>query len=379
MNNLNTKCVHAGKYIDKNSFGINTPVFASTAHFYPNDLDEIRYPRWNNTLSHRAVAEKIRILENGEAGMVFSSGMAAEACVFFTLLQKGDHAVFQAGLYGGTQQLINELNDYGIETDIVNSTIPADFEEKVKDNTKFIYLETPTNPLLRITDLSELSELAKRKGIMAVVDNTFATPINQNPLDFGIDIVTHSGTKYLNGHSDIICGAVACSAEIMENIQKKAVIHGGTLNVQDCSLLERGLKTLGIRVSAQNDSAMKISEYLESNPKVRKVYYPGLASHPDHTVARKQMRGFGGMLSFEMDCDRKTTDKFVKNLNLIYPAVSLGGVESILCFPADTSHIRVPKEERIAQGISDNLIRLSVGIEDTEDLLEDIDYAINSL
>jgi cystathionine beta-lyase len=326
-----------------------------------------------------AVAEKICALEGGEKGLVLSSGMAAESTVLFSLLKQGDHAIFQAGLYGGTQQLIAEFIDYGIKTTIVNSTQVDDFANAIENNTILIFLETPTNPLLKVTDLSALAQIAKKRNILTIVDNTFATPINQNPLKLGIDVVTHSGTKYLNGHSDVICGAIVSSEKLMDQFLKTEIRHGGCLNIFDCYLLERGLKTLGIRVTTQNRNAQTIAEYLKVHSRVKKVYYPGLTDHPDYEVARKQMLGFGGMLSFELDADKQKALEFSAKLKIITPAVSLGGVETILCFPADTSHIKVPPEERLKQGISDTLIRLSVGIEDVEDLIADLEKGLKGL
>ncbi len=374
--NLNTACVHAGARRDKASAGINTPVFMSTAHLFPNEAGEIIYPRWSNSFNHRAAAAKIAALEGAEAGLVTASGMAAEAAILFSLLKAGGHAVFQGGLYGGTQQLIAELPEYGVETTIVNSSRPQDFAAACKDNTRLIFLETPSNPLLRVTDLARLAELANEREIITIVDNTFATPVNQNPLSLGVDIVVHSGTKYLNGHSDITAGAIASTEDFIETFRQRVVTRGGSLNTFDCWLLERGLKTLCLRVAAQNANALALAEFLQAHPRIAQVHYPGLESHPDHRTAKGQMLGFGGMLSFEPDTGRKGANRFVSALKLITPAVSLGGVETILCFPAETSHIRIPREIRLQQGITDTLIRLSVGIEDKEDLIEDLERAL---
>jgi len=335
----NTKCVHAGNYYDNNSLGVNTPIFASTAHVFPNNQNEIRYPRAYNTLNQTTVAKKLCALEYGEEGLVFSSGMAAIATVLFTLLKQGDHAIFQSRLYGGTQQLINsELERFGIQKDYINSTNVSDYSNAIKKNTVLIYLESPTNPLLEIIDLKGIANLAKDHEILTIMDNTFATPINQNPLLHGIDIVIHSGTKYLNGHSDVCCGAVVSSRGLMDRIKLCAVNYGGVLDSHACYLLERGLKTLGLRIEQQNRNAFAIAEFLEAHPKVKKVYYPGLPTHPGHELAKNQMKCFGGMVSFELVCDFNAARKFAGNLEIIKPAVSLGGVESIMCFPAETSH-----------------------------------------
>ena len=374
---LNTRCVHSGRYLDEKSLGVNTPIYASTAHLFPNTQDLVRYPRYSNIPTQVAPAEKICALEGGEQGLVFSSGMAAITTVCYALLKQGDHAIFQSGLYGGTQHFINsELKMYGIEKDIIPTNDLDDFAKAIKDNTVLIYLESPTNPLLDVIDLVGIAKLAKEHGILTVVDNTFATPINQNPLQFGIDIIVHSGTKYLNGHSDVCCGAVVSSSELMEKIMARAINHGGTLDTHACYLLERGLKTLGLRIECQNNNALALANFLTEQPTVNKVYYPGLEEHPGYEIAKKQMRGFGGMLSFKLACDALTAKKFANNLELITPAVSLGGVESILCFPAETSHAKLSAEERARQGITDSLIRLSVGIEDVDDLRRDLENAL---
>jgi cystathionine beta-lyase len=239
-----------------------------------------------------------------------------------------------------------------------------------------IFVESPTNPLLDVIDLRALADLVRENNIISIIDNTFATPINQNPLNLGIDISIHSGTKYLNGHSDLCCGAVVTSQELMEQIQDIALNHGGCLDSFSCYLLERGLKTLGLRVERQNKNARKLAEFLNGHEMVERVFYPGLPEHPGFEVTKKQMSGFGGMLSFELEDDLSLAKKFTNNLELIMPAVSLGGVETICCFPAETSHAKISAEERKAQGINDSLIRLSVGIEDIDDLIEDLNNAL---
>ncbi len=374
----NTKCIHAGKYIDEKSKAVNTPIYASTAHLIQNNPENAKYPRCFNTITQLAVSEKICALEGGEKGLVLSSGMAAITTALFTFLKQGDHAIFQDGLYGGTQHFINsELENYGIEKEIISSNDPTDYANAVKENTKLIFIESPTNPLLDIIDLRSIAKLASEHNILTIIDNTFATPINQNPLGLGIDIVIHSGTKYLNGHSDVLCGAVVTSEKLMARILPRAMNHGGVLDINACYLLERGLKTLGIRIERQNQNAQVLADYLNKHPKVKMVYYPSLPDHPGHEIAKAQMHGFGGMLSFELACDGKTARKFVDELKIITSAVSLGGVESITCFPAETSHAELTPEQLQSQGISDSLIRLSVGIEDVEDLIMDVESALS--
>jgi cystathionine beta-lyase/cystathionine gamma-synthase len=377
---LNTKCVHAGTYVDQKALGINTPIFASSAFIFPNDFDEVRYPRYFNIPTQKAVAEKICALEGGEKALVFSSGLAAISATLFAFLKSGDHAIFQRDLYGGTQNFIaRELPKCGIQIDIINSNNTDDYARAIKPNTKLIFFESPTNPLLSIIDLKTIAEIAQKHKILSIIDGTFATPINQNPLALGIDIVIHSGTKYLNGHSDLCAGAVVSSNKLMEQITQSAVNYGGNPDVHACYLLERGLKTLGIRVAQHNKSGLKIAEYLNGHSHVKQVFYPGLPNHTGHNIAKTQMRGFGGMLSFELDCSGLKAHEFVRQLKLVTPAVSLGGVETLLCFPCETSHAKLSPSQRQEQGISDSLIRLSVGIEDVDDLIDDFENAFTAL
>lgn len=372
--NKATQCVHTGGIVDQATKGTITPIYTSSAYDYL-DVPTHAYPRYFNTPNQKVVSEKIAALENGEAGMIFSSGMAAISTGLFALLKQGDHAIFQNDLYGGTHHAIaNEMERYGISYDFVESIETADFAAKIKPNTKVIYIETPSNPLLKLIDIAAIADLSKSKGITSVIDNTFASPINQNPIDLGIDVVTHSGTKYLGGHSDLCCGAVVTSQVLADQIWGSAIHFGGSLNAQMCALLERSLKTLALRVKQQNANALAIASFLEKHDKVDAVYYPGLASHPQYELAKKQMHGFGGMLSFEVKAD---PDVFVKKLEIIPSAMSLGGVESTITSPAQTSHSKVSKEGRAKVGIKDNLVRLSVGIEDANDLIADIDQALS--
>jgi cystathionine beta-lyase len=306
--------------------------------------------------------------------------MAAITTTLFALLQKGDHAIFQNGLYGGTYHyIISSLPKYGIDYSLVEIQDPEAVEKALRPNTKVIYIETPSNPLLKITDIAAVAAVAKKNNLVSVIDNTFATPINQNPLDFGIDVTLHSGTKYLGGHSDICCGAVVTSTkELAKDIDECANQLGGSLDANTCYLLERSLKTLALRITRQNETALYIARNLRDNPNIDKVYYPGLEDHDGHEIAARQMSGFGGMLSFELKGDGKTARRFLESLKLIPPATSLGSVETITCIPAQTSHAEVSKKDREAMGIKEQLIRLSVGIEDPDDLLKDIFSAVSS-
>ncbi len=375
MNRFPTRCVHAGTMHDELKKGINSPIYTSTSFEFIDQEDTV-YPRYLNTPNQKAVAEKIASLEDAESALVFSSGMAAISTVLFTFLGKGDHAVFQKGLYGGTSHFLErEFDRFGIEWSMASSQKASDLEACLLENTKIIYVETPSNPLLSITDIQAVSEMAKRRGIISVIDNTFASPVNQQPASLDIDIVVHSATKYMGGHSDILAGAVAGRKDLMEEIYQTGLNFGGSLNAMTLYLLERSLKTIHVRVERINDNAMELAHFLETHPKVKQVNYPGLPGHPDHEIATKQMTGFGGMLSFEVEGQEGIA--FQKRLKLIKPSMSLGGLESICSSPAHTSHRHLGPEGRKAEGIAEELIRLSVGIEDTEDLKADLEQALS--
>lgn len=366
---IDTKCIHAGGYPDIQTKGINTPIFTSSVHEY---LDtEVRlYQRYFNTPNQEAAAKKICELEGAEEGIIFSSGMAAISTVLLTLLNSGEHAVIQEEIYGGSYAFIEEFfKRLGISFTFVSTDAQA-IEEAVTPDTRIIFIESPTNPLLNVVDLLAVADIGKRRGVWTVIDNTFATPINQNPFLLGIDVVLHSGTKYLSGHSDLYCGVAVTRKDLAERIRKTATYLGGCLNAMSCYLLERSLKTLSIRVERQTQNAFGIAKFLENHPEVARVNYPGLESHPGYAIARRQMNGYGAMLSFELK-DLTAVD-FMKRLKLIKPALSLGGIETTICDPATTSHRKVSNEVKKRLGISDNLLRLSVGIEHQDDLIEDI-------
>ncbi len=371
----NTQCVHSGTYPDPRTRGINTPIFPSSSFEYL-DTPENVYPRYFNTPNQKAIINKLCALENAEDGLFFSSGMAAISTAIFSLLGSGDHIVLQRDIYGGTHHFATaEFDKFGIQYTLVSNNM-AELESAIRPNTRIIYIESPSNPLLLITDIAAVSRIAKSKNILTLIDNTFATPINQNPLDLGIDIVLHSGTKYIGGHSDICCGAVVASQALIAIIRQSAANFGGSLNAVTCYLIERSLKTMGIRVAQQNINALAIARYLQKNPLIRKVNYPGLENHPGFEIAAGQMKGFGGMLSFELDDQRISPREFLKKLNLIKPALSLGGVETIVCAPVATSHEKMSSAERAELGITERLLRLSVGIEDVDDIIADIDQAL---
>ncbi len=369
-----TQCVHSGGIVDDRTGGAITPIYTSTAYDYLGE-GPLNYPRYFNTPNQKVVTEKIRVLEHGEYAITFSSGLAAISTVLLALLKNGDHAIFQGDIYGGTHHAItSELSKFGIDFTFTTGFEKSDFEKHIREETKLIYVETPSNPLLKIVDLKAIAALSKSHNLISIIDNTFASPINQNPIDLGIDVVTHSGTKYLGGHSDITCGAVITSEKLGEKIYKAAVNYGGSPDPQMCYLLERSLKTLALRVNKQNENALKIAHFLDGHKDVDVVYYPGLPDHPSHKIAKSQMKGFGGMLSFEVNTD---PDVFVKKLTLIKPAISLGGVESTITSPKRTSHSKLSESQRKEVGIKNNLLRLSVGIEDIEDLIEDLILALS--
>lgn len=375
-NNLgfNTRCTHSGEIEDKQFKGAISPLYMSSSYAY-RGVDVKRYPRYFNTPNQEALGMKIAALENCEAGMIFGSGMAAVSHTLLAFLNKGDHIVVQKTIYGGTYNfIVEEFPKYGIEFDFTDGFSREDFEEKIKPNSRVIYVETPSNPLMLITDLDMIAGLATKHGVVSVIDNTFASPVNQNPVDFGIDIVLHSATKYMGGHSDICAGAVACSKEHMDRIWNVGKNLGGSLSDQTVWLLERSIKTMGIRVRAQNKNAKKLAKWLSAHPLVSKVYYPGLKDHPDHSLARKQMKGYTGMLSFEL-LPSLDPAVFMASLKLIKESMSLAGVESTILSPVMTSHALLPPEERSRQGISDGLLRFSVGIEDKKDLINDLEQA----
>lgn len=371
---INTLCTHEGELEDTLYKGAISPLYMSTSYQF-GEVDVKRYPRYFNTPNQEALCKKMAALEHAEAALIFGSGMAAISTALMSFLQAGDHVVLQQTIYGGTYHFaVTQFPKFGISYSFTDGWEPKDFENKIKPNTKLIYMETPSNPLLTITDIKGVSELAKRKGILTMIDNTFASPINQTPIDLGVDVVLHSATKYMGGHSDICAGVVVSSKENMEKVFQTGICFGGSLSDYTVWLLERSMKTMALRVRAQNENAMKMATYLSQNEDVAAVYYPGLETHPDHELAKSQMQGFGGMLSFELpNVDHAL---FYKHLKLVKPVMSLAGVESTMTSPVTTSHALMSPEDREKQGIKDSLIRFSLGIEETEDIIADIEQAI---
>ncbi len=368
-----TLSVHAGSEGDNRFGGTVTPLFPAAAYDYRKD--DILYPRYFNTPNHQAVAKKMAALEKGEDALVFSSGMAAIFTSLMALLRAGDHAVFQQDLYGGTHHaVLHELNRYGITYTLVDASQPDNFRRAIQKKTRLLYVETPSNPLLKITDLPAIVKIARQRKLITLIDNTFASPVNQNPLELGIDVVLHSGTKYIGGHSDLMCGVVVASQKHIDTIKQSAIHFGGHADAYTCWLVERSLKTLFLRVQQQNQNAAYLAGWLSRHKKIARVYYPGLKVHPGHALAQAQMRGFGGMVSFDV---RGNADRVVNRLELIKPAVSLGGVESTINQPVKTSHRRLTQAERRAAGITEKLLRLSVGIEQVDDLVYDLRRALS--
>lgn len=373
---LHTTCIHKGQLTDDQFGGAISPIYLATSYPYL-DVENKMYPRYFNTPNQEVLNTKMAALENAESALIFSSGMAAISTALLTFLKSGDHVILQNEIYGGTYNLVvKEFDNLGISYSFTQGVQFDDFEQLIQSNTKMVYTETPSNPLLSIVDLKRLSTLCKRNGILTMTDNTFASPINQRPLDLGVDIVVHSATKYLGGHSDISAGVVAASADAMSGIMEKARNFGGNLSEFTCYLLERSIKTLALRIDRHNANAEKMASWLIEQPYINKVYYPGLTDHPGHDIASAQMNGYGGMLSFELNqgMDAKA---FQERLQMIKPSMSLAGLETTIIQPSLTSHALMSKEERTKQGISDQLLRLSVGLEDVDDIKADIKQAIN--
>jgi len=375
-----TKQIHAGQHPEETTGAVITPIFQTST--YSNEkLGETKGFDYGRTINptRSALQNNLAALENGKFGFCFSSGMAAVQSVI-TLFKPGDHIICTDNVYGGTYRLFEQIiKNYGLEFSYVNTSDINETKKAIKSNTKFIYVETPTNPMLNITDLTSLNSLAKEKKILTCVDNTFMSPYFQNPLDFGVDIVLHSSTKYINGHSDVIGGCLITSddkiAEQLKFIQNSA---GAVPAPFDCWLIMRSTKTLAQRMKAHNENAVTICRTLEEDKRISKIYYPGSESHPQFELAKKQMRGSGGIISIELGSYDKAV-AFCNGLKIFQIAESLGGVESLVCHPVSMTHGSVPKELRDKFGLTDGLVRLSVGIEDGEDLMEDINNALSKL
>lgn len=374
---FSTDAIHGGQFPEPFTYAIIPPIHLTTT-YYQEEIGKHKgyvYSRSGNP-TRDILQKNIAILEKGKYALAFSSGLAA-IHTLSTLMKNGDHAIVSFDVYGGTYRLFNRvLTDYGLSFTFVDTTNIENIEKEIKPNTKLVHIETPSNPLLTITDISEVAKLCKSKNLLLSVDNTFMTPYFQNPLQLGADIVVHSATKYLGGHSDILGGILVFNSdEIFERFKFIQNSLGAILSPFDSWLLLRSIKTLAVRMERHNHNANEIARFLEKHPKVKRVFYPGLESHPQHLVAKKQMRGFGGMISFEVDGFERAKEVLYK-LKIFALAESLGGVESLVCHPATMTHASIPKEIREKNGLTDGLIRLSVGIEDLEDLINDLDNAL---
>ncbi|ODS32712.1 MAG: cystathionine gamma-lyase [Candidatus Scalindua rubra] len=373
-----TRAIHAGCEPDLETGAIMTPIFQTSTYVQksPGEKKGYAYARTRNP-TRVALEENIASLEEGNYGLAFSSGMAAITTVA-QMLNAGDHVISCDDVYGGTFRVFEKVfKRHSLEFDFVDLTNPQFLEKYIKNNTKIVWLESPSNPLLKITDIEAISNIAKKNGILVVVDNTFATPFFQKPLNFGVDIVLHSTTKYLNGHSDIIGGAIVTKDKgLYDKLQFIQNAAGAVPGPFDCFLVLRGIKTLAVRMERHEENAIKIAQFLEKHPKVRSVIYPGLKSHPQHELAKKQMSGFGGIISFFIDGGLDAARSFLEKVKIFSLAESLGGVESLIEHPAIMTHASLPKEVREKLGISDELVRISVGIENIEDLIDDLEKAL---
>jgi len=378
---LNTNVIHAGEPSPRIAGAVITPIFQSAMFETTGEANyhDVRYIRLNNTPNHLVLHAKLATLENAEAALVTGSGMAAISTTLLTVLSAGDHLLAQDCLYGGTHDLLTkDFSVFGLSYDFIDSDDPTSWKRKLRPNTKAIYVESMSNPLLQVGDLKAIAWFAKEHDLISIIDNTFASPVNFRPLDWGFDLSLHSATKYLNGHSDIVAGVVLGRAALVTRVTHKLNHLGGSLDPHAAFLLHRGLKTLAVRVRYQNDSALKIAQFLEQHPAVARVNYPGLVTHPHHERAQELFDGFSGMLSFEVRGGVDAAERFMHRTALPIIAPSLGGVETLMTRPATTSHAGLSAEDRLRLGITDGLIRLSVGIEATEDLIEDFAQALRS-
>lgn len=375
MSRDSTTCVHAGETKDKTG-SLVTPIHQTSTFYFPEWQDRYVYTRLGNP-TLEATEKKLAALEGAEASLVLSSGMAAIAAGLFSFLEKGDHLISIPDLYGGTRVLLSEeLPRHGIDVTFIDCEDHSTLEDAFRPETKGVLIESPTNPLLRILDIEAIARIAHEHSAVLAVDNTFATPINQKPLEMGADIVIHSASKYLNGHSDVVAGFVASSEEWCERVETRRRLFGGSADPLAGFLISRGMKTLDVRMKVHNENGKAVAEFLEASERVQRVYYPGLESFNGHSLAAKQMKGFGGVVSFEAGKTAEEALEISRRFGLFKLASSLGGVESLASLPLETSHKYITTEDRRASGIPDSLIRLSVGIENQEDIIEDLKQAL---
>ncbi|MGD2206061.1 MAG: aminotransferase class I/II-fold pyridoxal phosphate-dependent enzyme [Anaerolineae bacterium] len=387
-----TQAVHAGEEKRKPYGALTTPIVQTSTYTFRDSAEILdfmarsaagdlalrdEYGRYSNP-TQSAAERKLAALEGGEQALLFASGMCAITTTLATLLSSGDHVVMVRDCYHRTREFaLTFLSRWGIETTLIEPGDPDAFADAMRPNTRLLFAETPTNPYLRVVDLARMVEAARQQGALTLVDSTFATPLNLRPLALGVDLVAHSATKYLGGHNDLLAGVLVGARERLVDIQHARGVMGGMGNPHDAYLLIRGLKTLDLRVRRQNETGLRVARFLQGHPAVRRVHYPGLADHPDHDLARRQMAGFGGVVSFEIDGDFERTGRFIDALRLPYIGPTLGGVESIVEQAA--ALFSLDPEERRAAGLKDNLVRYALGIEDAEDLIADLDQALASI
>ncbi|MDG6964088.1 MAG: PLP-dependent transferase [Nitrososphaerota archaeon] len=387
MTGDSTKSVHGGERLDPQTGSLTVPIYETSTFGFSKAEDVpvavagsgekgYTYSRWDNP-TVVTLEKKLALFERGGAGAAFSSGMAAITTTIFASLKKGAHVLAIRDLYGGTFGLLHDiLPELGFDTDLVDTTDHGALERGMKKSTSIVYIESPTNPTLKVVDIANVAKLAHSSGALLLVDNTFASPINQNPIDLGADVVLHSATKYLNGHADLIAGAAVASKGSIQKIKMMRRDFGGTLDPIPAWLILRGMKTMAVRVRQQNANAMALAEFLSKHRKVEAVHYPGLRDHPQHLLAKKQMRGFGGMLSFVIKGTTRDAMRFTESVKVATLAASLGGVETLVSQPYNMTHTQMSAKERAKTGIPDTLVRVSVGIEDLDDLIGDFRQAL---
>lgn len=375
---LSTTAIHGGAPQSNPGSPVTAPLVQSVNYVQETGTSEgLQYTRYGNTPNAERVQRRLAMLEGSEAALVLSSGMGATSCAMLALLRSGDHLITSSWIYGGTRKLFTEdLPGMGIEVTFVNPLEPRAWRKGLRKTTRVLFLESPVNPTCRVLELNSLQSLAHSEGIALVVDSTFASPVNFRPIEHGVDVVIHSATKYLNGHHDILAGVVCGNEPFIDEVRRKMMVWGQAPDPFACWLLERGLKTIDVRVKRQNENAMRIAEWCSTRPEIAKVHYPGLPSHPDHQVAKSILDGFGGMLAIELKGGGPAALRFVQSLKVFTYAASLGGVDSLVIEPRYSSHEHMTPAERARIGIPDGFLRVSVGIENVEDLIADIEQAL---
>jgi cystathionine beta-lyase/cystathionine gamma-synthase len=381
-----TAAVHGAAELEKKNGPVATPIY-QTSTFEVTDNDEQQrvtttdryYTRWGNP-TNTAAEQAVAAIEGVEAARTFASGMGAITTTILALLKAGDHVIAQRDVYGGVTKFFSQwLPKMGIETTFVDTNDYEQHARAIRPNTRLLYLESPTNPALRVVDLKKAAALARQHKLISMIDSTFGTPINQHPAEYGIDVVMHSGTKYLSGHADLTCGVVAGRSELMEQIHETRTTLGNCMDPHAAWLLIRGLKTLAVRVARQNENALRVAEFLEQHAKVRRVHYPFLKSHPQYAIAREQMSGGGGMVTFEVEGTGEDARRVSEAMGLFTLATSLGGVESLVSIPVLTSHAMISADQRAKMGVTEQMVRLSVGIESADDLIADLEHALEAV